>query len=53
MAYIALAENNLTDVEHAMIEKFVKTLKTHRSAMDQDLQFIDNLVQEIKEVQQK
>jgi hypothetical protein len=39
MAYIALAENNLTDVEHAMIEKFVKTLtvKTHRSAMDQEI----------------
>jgi hypothetical protein len=49
MAYIALEDNNLTDVEHAMIEKFVKTLKTHLSAMDQDLQFIDSLVQEIKE----
>jgi hypothetical protein len=53
MAYIALAENNLTDVEHAMIEKFVKTLKPHRSAMDQDLRFIDNLVTEINEAQQK
>jgi hypothetical protein len=27
MAYIALAENNLTDVEHAMIEKFVRHLR--------------------------
>jgi hypothetical protein len=49
----ALTDNNLTHVENAMIEKFVKTQKTRRSAMDQYLQFIDSRVQEIKEAQQK
>jgi hypothetical protein len=54
MAYIAFEKTNTSQqasytLSHQLIEKAIKTYKTHRSAADFDVKFVRNLINELGE----